>query len=40
MTLLGPIALYDAETWALRKTEELSLRIFEASIKKNLKPSL
>jgi hypothetical protein len=32
MTLLRPIVLYDSETWALRKTEESRLMIFERKV--------
>lgn len=32
MTLLRPIILYGSETWALRKTEELRLMIFERKV--------
>jgi len=32
MTLLRPIILYGSETWALRKTEESRLMIFERKV--------
>jgi hypothetical protein len=32
MTLLRPIVLYGSETWALRKTEESRLMIFERKV--------
>jgi len=32
MTLLRPIVLYDFETWALRKTEEQGLGVFERKV--------
>lgn len=32
LTLLKPIAFYGAETWSLRKTEELRMAVFEKKI--------
>jgi len=36
LTLLRPIVLYGAETWSLRKTEELRLAVFERKVPRKI----